>query len=153
MSWKLTALLYFLFFALGFAICFLVIIYQAETPPVPGDILSTKDIHLNKQNVTINLGRFILFSSIDSGSMRPLFDGGHEILVQPMDNASKYNVGDIIVFEKLLHANLPTAHQVIEKGIDNEGVYYLTKGYNNIIQDPFKVRPEEILGRIAVIIY
>lgn len=38
------------------------------------------------------------------------------------------------------------AHRVIEIAEDPRGIYFITKGDNNWIADPFKVRPHQITG-------
>ncbi|MBI2146640.1 signal peptidase I, partial [Candidatus Woesearchaeota archaeon] len=43
--------------------------------------------------------------------------------------------------------------RVIEKGVDDDGVYYLVKGDNNRFADPLKVRYADVVGVVVAVIY
>ena len=53
---------------------------------------------------------------------------------------NEVNEGDIITFKQ---DNLLIVHRVVEKGIDNQGVYFITKGDNNSLSDG-KIRFKDI---------
>ena len=75
-----------------------------------------------------------------SGSMKPLFDeGANGIRIVPSDE-SEVGVGDIVSFR---FDGIPVIHRVVEKGIDGNGVYFVTKGDNNLVDDG-KIRFSEI---------
>jgi signal peptidase I len=61
-------------------------------------------------------------------------------------------VGDIISFWS---ATIETTviHRIVEVGKDNQGVYFVTKGDNNLYKDPEKVRFEQVKGVVVGIIY
>jgi len=90
-------------------------------------------------------------SYVGSGSMLPLFDeGANGIRVVPSDE-SEIGVGDIVSFripqlDSLRHQTGQgklIVHRVVEKGVDDEGVYFVTRGDGNLVVDG-KVRFSEI---------
>ena len=81
--------------------------------------------------------------------MKPLFDhSSNGIRIKPVSE-DDINIGDIITFKE---GNLLIIHRVIEKGIDNNGVYFITKGDNNFVSDG-KIRFKDIEYKTIGIIY
>ena len=84
-----------------------------------------------------------------SGSMRPVLDGdANGIRIVP-ESADQISVGDIITFEK---GNALIVHRVVEKGIDEQGTYFITKGDNNDFNDG-KIRFNDIKYVTVAIVY
>ena len=65
-------------------------------------------------------------------------------------NESELSIGDIISYK--LGKNV-IVHRIMTIEYDTTGWYTLTKGDNNKIVDPDKVRFEQIEGKIVVLIY
>lgn len=84
-----------------------------------------------------------------SGSMEPKIKTGSVVLVQPM-NVEELNVGDIINFKSDLN-NLTTTHRIIEISEYPE-ILITTKGDANDIEDPIKLRSDQVIGKIIMII-
>jgi len=104
----------------------------------PGDWIKNSEIIVNQDSIIINIANTSLSSYAPTGSMRPVFDeGANGIRIVPLDE-SQINVGDIISFgdEKIVH-------RVVEKGLDESGVYFITKGDNNQVVDD-KIRFRDI---------
>lgn len=148
---------YILMFLVGFFSCALVVsgyfalFDTVETPGLPtgfaianvdapSDKVSEKDIVVLQDMIIVKVSNATLSSYAPSGSMRPLFDeGANGIRVKPTDHHDVQE-GDIVSYrlgEKLI------VHRVIEKGIDEAGIYFLMKGDNNSVSDG-KIRFEDI---------
>lgn len=103
---------------------------------------------INESNILVYPDRIIIYLSnatisnyVDSESMKPTLDSGaNGIRVQP-DGPSSLAVGDIITFKRGLEL---IVHRIIDIGIDEKGIYYVTKGDNNPVADDGKVRFEDI---------
>ena len=82
--------------------------------------------------------------------MDPMFDmGANGIEVEPK-SAYDIKVGDVISYE---YQGSVIAHRVLKIEEDNQGLYYITKGDNNIIKDPLKVRYSQVRGVLVGLIY
>jgi len=75
-----------------------------------------------------------------SGSMGPYFgEGANGIRVKP-EREEDIHIGDIVSFYK---GQELIVHRVVEKGRDKEGIYFVTKGDNNLFRDG-KIRFKDI---------
>lgn len=111
-----------------------------ENSEAPGDWVSKDNIHVYSDKIVIDVERASLSSYADSGSMKPVLDkDSNGIRIIPK-NSEEINVGDIISFEK---NNELIVHRVIEKGKDNLGAWFITKGDSNSIDDG-KIRFSQI---------
>ena len=144
----------FVFF-IGFLSCMLVAAsldyFEVETPAnffgfnysngeAPGDWVSQRQIKVYDDRIVIDLGGASLSSYAATGSMKPVLDvGSNGIRIEPQSD-EEINVGDIISFKQ---SGDLIVHRVIEKGTDREGVYFITKGDNNSVDDG-KVRFSQI---------
>ena len=106
----------------------------------PSDKISERDIVILEDMVILRISNTTLSSYAPTGSMKPLFDeGANGIRVKP-DSEEEIEVGDIVSFrseDKLI------VHRVVQKGIDSEGLYFVTRGDNNTVSDE-KVRFSDI---------
>lgn len=81
--------------------------------------------------------------------MKPVIDGdANGIRIAP-ESPDQISVGDIVTFKQ---GNALIVHRVIEKGIDEQGVYFITKGDNNDLSDG-KLRFEDIKYVTVAIVY
>jgi len=145
---------YVLIFVLGFfscAILFYGLNYSSVEIPLgtglasydinsPSDWVSSEDIIVFDNMVVLRVSNATLSSYADSGSMKPVFDeGANGIRVVPQ-SADEISVGDIVSYRL---GRVLVVHRVVEKGFDDEGVYFIMKGDNNLLSDE-KVRFEQI---------
>ena len=94
----------------------------------PSDFISQEQIKVYSDRVVIQLKYASLSSYADTGSMKPVFGkNANGIRIVPK-NENEINIGDIVSFDS---GNGLIVHRVVEKGRDNEGVYFITKGDNN----------------------
>ena len=120
----------------------------------PSDWISDEDISIYENYLNIDMGNreVELAGYADSDSMDPTLDiGANGIEIKPQSE-EEIQVGDIITFRPFW-SNRLIVHRVIQIGEDEEGWYCITKGDNNILTDPGKLRSEEIESILAIIIY
>jgi len=102
----------------------------------PNDWVDSEDIIVFDDMILLRVENATLSSYAGSGSMKPVFDeGANGIRVVPRSE-DEIEVGDIVSYR---FGDMLIVHRVVEKGIDNEGVYFVMKGDNNLIADE-KVR-------------
>lgn len=106
----------------------------------PNDWVSNEDIIVFDDHIILRIANATLSNYASSGSMGPVLDkGANGIRVVPA-NADEIEVGDIVSFR---FGGSLIVHRVVEKGIDSEGVYFITQGDNNVFADE-KIRFEDI---------
>jgi signal peptidase I len=112
--------------------------YSDYDTEAPSDWIKNSQIMVNEDSVVIDVKNASLSSYAPTGSMIPTLDqGANGIRVIPT-SPKQINVGDIVSFgdEKIVH-------RVVEKGEDEEGIYFVTKGDNNNVVDG-KIRFSDI---------
>ena len=106
----------------------------------PGNRILDTDIIILKDKIILNIADTTLSSYADTGSMKPFFDeGANGIRIKPTTE-NEIEVGDIISYRIF---GILVVHRVVEKGSDNKGVYFITKGDNNAFPDG-KIRFKDI---------
>lgn len=133
------------------AIVFYLFSYQGVSTPLgddylrhlnfaPSDWVSEDEIYLTDEVVIIGVKGASISRYAPTGSMRPIFDeGANGIRIVPR-SPKEIEEGDIVSFRR---GNNLIVHRVVEKGIDELGVYYITRGDNNLVKDG-KIRFEDI---------
>ena len=115
----------------------------------PYDFMKEEMISANSEGVFLKIDNAVFSRFADSGSMSPVLGkDATGIGFKPL-NEEDIHVGDIVSFwqeEQLI------VHRVIEKGIDSEGVYFVTQGDNNFSSDG-KVRFLQIDSVIVAVVY
>ncbi len=115
----------------------------------PFDRVPEEDIIVFEDRVILKVSGVTLSNYAEGGSMSPLLDkGSNGIRVVP-ENEEDVNVGDIVSY---LFDGILVVHRVVEKGIDDEGVYFITQGDSNLVDDG-KIRFEDIRYITIGIIY
>ena len=95
----------------------------------------------------------VIMGVVPTHSMLPVLSDTSTVLMLKLEDKSQINVGDIIVFE---YGDTAISHRVVEKGSDDKGLFFVTKGDHNRDNDiDFcgKVRPEQVVGVVVGIIY
>lgn len=115
----------------------------------PTDVVSQNDIVVYDDRVVIYIPHARISHYAPTGSMRPVLDSGaNGIQIKPVSEAD-ISEGDIVSFQK---DDLMIVHRVIEKGEDEEGIYFITKGDNATINDG-KIRFEDVTFKTIGVIY
>jgi hypothetical protein len=115
----------------------------------PSDFVRESDIEVLDDRVVIYLDDASLSAYASTGSMVPVFNenaNGIRVRIRSVDEIS---AGDIITFRE---GEFLIVHRVIEKGVDSEGVYFITKGDNNNIDDG-KIRFEDVKYKTVGVIW
>ncbi len=116
----------------------------------PGDWIKEEQINVYKDKVIIEVQNPLWARFTNTNSMDPFIDeNSHAIEIIP-DDPQKINVGDVISYQTAYGVLI---HRVIEKGKDDIGIYYIVKGDNATMRDPFKVRFSDIKGVVVAVIY
>jgi len=115
----------------------------------PSNWLDEEDILIFDDKIVLKLGGATLSSYTDSGSMSPTLDkNANGIRIVPKSEKD-IEVGDIISYR---FAGILIVHRVIEKAIDDDGIYFVVKGDNNLIGDG-KIRFKDIEYVTVAVIY
>ena len=115
----------------------------------PSDTIRESQISLTKDKIIIDIEGASLSAYAPTGSMVPLFDeGANGIRIVP-ESEDDVDVGDIITYKK---GDTLIVHRIIQKGIDNEGTYFIPKGDNNDFADE-KIRFSDIKYKTIGILY
>ncbi len=98
----------------------------------PSDFIKAGDIRTYPDRVVISVEGASLSRYADTNSMDPVIDKeatGIEVIPKSADEIS---MGDIVSFES---GNGIIVHRVVEKGFDENGFWFITKGDNSLIAD------------------
>ena len=115
----------------------------------PSDYIQEDQIEIYKDKIVINIKEASISKYAPTGSMIPTLDentNGIKIVPKSEDDIK---IGDIITFRE---NNIFIIHRVIDKGVDEEGIFFITKGDNNLINDG-KVRFEDIEHKTIGVIW
>ena len=124
-------------------------IYSNEVKS-PGDWIRENQVRINGNEIVILVANATWATFTDTNSMDPVFDiTNHAIKMKPK-KPSDLKIGDIVSFESDRGVII---HRIIDKGEDEFGGYFVTKGDNNKQVDPEKVRFEQITGVVVGILY
>ena len=118
----------------------------------PSDRLKERDIRLYSKRVIIEIDGPILAGFTDTKSMEPVINKDSNAIEVVPKNVDKINVGDIISYNSNFSEG-PIIHRVVEKGYDEKGLYFRTKGDNLPYIDPEKIRKEQVLRVVVGILY
>jgi len=104
------------------------------------DRLSEEDILVYPDKVVLRISGATISNYDSTGSMKPVLDkGANGIRVKPKSE-DDVSVGEIVTFRE---GNDLIVHRVVEKGNDEKGVYFITKGDNSDLSDG-KIRFSDI---------
>lgn len=115
----------------------------------PSDFIPEKNIMADDESVTFFINDPVLSRYQDSNSMNPVLGKGATGVGFRPDSPDDVRVGDVVSFWQ--DGNL-VVHRVIEKGIDDKGIYFITKGDNSYVNDG-KIRFSNIDSVLVAIIY
>ena len=135
-------------FVLGFCSCAFIILFLSsgiQTPLsvgsfslvkgesfAPGDWIKQNQIQVESDKIVINVPNAKLARYAPTGSMRPVLDYNSNGIIITPSSADEINVGDIITFKQ---GSDLIVHRVVEKGEDEQGVWFVTRGDNNAVTD------------------
>ena len=116
----------------------------------PSDWIKEEQIKVYDDKVIFQVMNPTWAKFTNTNSMDPFIDeSSHAIEILPED-PDLIEEGDVIAYETSFGIII---HRVIEKGKDDNGIYYVVKGDNNTLSDPSKVRFKDIKGVVVAVIY
>lgn len=116
----------------------------------PRDRIKQEDIHVYDDRVYLNITGTEWAEFDNTNSMLPTFDRGHNTLEFVPHNESDIVVCDIVSYQSNDNVII---HRVMEIDEDEDGWYAILKGDNNKVDDPGKVRFNQIKGVVVGILY
>jgi len=145
-----------LIFLVGFLVCmaFIYFYIQISEKPLgiqdyevseynikaPSDWIKEDQIQIYDDKIVIKVDNPSLSKYTPTGSMKPVLDyGANGVRIVP-ESADQIRVGDIVSFKR---GKDLIVHRVVEKAYDESGIYFITKGDNNGVDDG-KVRFKDI---------
>jgi hypothetical protein len=123
-----------------------------ESIDSPSDRIKEEDIYIFNRRIIINIENPIVARFTDTKSMEPVINKDSNAIEIVPESPDDINVGDIISYETPLSQGT-VIHRVIEKGIDEKGTYFITKGDNLDYSDPQKIRFSQIKRVVVGILY
>ena len=107
-------------------------------------------INLREKSIILQVKNATWATFTDTNSMDPVIDStSHAIKLIPK-HQEELNIGDIVSYTSEKGVII---HRIIGKDIDEQGLYFITKGDNNRYPDQDKVRFSQITGVVIGIIY
>ncbi len=119
----------------------------------PSNHISEDQIHVYKDRIVIDLPNAIYAKFGPTNSMEPVLDTEANAIEIKPESAEQVREGDIIAYKNTCTDGGTIIHRVIKQGEDQLGPYWITKGDNLKEADPCKVRLDEIVGVVAVLLY
>ncbi len=116
----------------------------------PADHIQESQIKVYKDKIELDVQNAIWSKFTNTNSMDPFLDEGANGIEIVPTSEEQIHVGDIISYESKDNIII---HRVVKIGQDEQGTYFIVKGDNNPVQDPEKVRFNQIKGILVGIIY
>ncbi len=117
----------------------------------PQDFIQDNQIELYNDKIIINVPNAQISEFANTNSMDPELDDGANGIEVPIE-CTDVEKGDIIVYSPSWTDNL-VVHRVIDIDSDNKGIYFTLKGDNSQIQDPERVRCNQIKSLVIGVLY
>ena len=116
--------------------------------------ISRNEMHFFHNGTQIDLDNYtwVYFNDSETVSMYPAIKKNSHAIGLEVEQNTQINIGDIVLF-KVAGINDNYVHRVIERGYDDYGEYFITKGDNNRKKDNVKLRRSHISYIIAAVIY
>ena len=116
----------------------------------PSDWIKEEQIKVFKDKVILDIPGATWARFTDTNSMDPFIDETSNAIELLPETPEQISVGDVISYQTSYGVLI---HRVIETGEDDNGFYYLVKGDNNTLRDPFKVRFDDVKGVVVAVVY
>ena len=120
-----------------------------KTLSAPYDFIKEEQIIAYENKIVLEIENYSLSRYSPSKSMVPVLDSGANGIGIKPKSEDELHVGDIITFKQ---NNDLIIHRIVEKGIDKDGWFFITKGDNNNITDG-KIRFSQIDSVLVALIY
>ncbi|HME87559.1 MAG TPA: signal peptidase I [Candidatus Nanoarchaeia archaeon] len=118
----------------------------------PADHISEDQIKVYGDKVELDIQNAVWSRFANTNSMDPFLDDGSNGIEITPQSAEEIHIGDIISYQSTRSDGI-IIHRVIKIDADENGTYFTVKGDNNSLQDPERVRFNQIKGILVGIIY
>jgi signal peptidase I len=118
----------------------------------PANRIAEDLITVTNEKVVLNIKGAEWASFTDTNSMDPVIDAGAHAIELVPSSEDDIQIGDIVAY-KSDYADGTIIHRVVYKAQDEKGTYFVLKGDNNPINDPGKIRFDQIKRVVVAIIY
>ena len=125
-------------------------VYGVKELQSPSDWVNENQIKVYNHKVVLDVPNAVWAQFTNTNSMDPSFDETSNALEIKPESPYSIRPGDIIAYKTVYGTII---HRVVDVRSDQEGVYYIVKGDNNSLPDPFKVRYADVEGVVIAIIY
>ena len=116
----------------------------------PQDWISQDQIQVLSDRVILDIPNAKWATFAPTRSMDPVLDeGAYGIQIVPQ-SPEQLEVGDIITYD---YNGRKIIHRIVQKGVDGQGYYFITKGDNNPQPDPEIVRWEQVERVLVAVVY
>ncbi len=123
---------------------------DAEPVDSPAEHISVEDLKVYNDKAVIDKENLIWARVEDTHSMEPVLNKNSISLELSPKMSSEIDAGDIISFNQ---KGKVIIHRVISVSEDKSGWFAETKGDNNKVKDPWKVRFNDVEGVVVGILY
>ncbi len=116
----------------------------------PSNYILQDQVRVFNTHVTLDIENVKWAKFKDTGSMLPIINKDSFALQIEPQCPRDINVGDIVSYKRNEDIII---HRVVHAGEDHEGPYFVLRGDNNPVNDPGKVRCEQIDRKVIGILY
>lgn len=127
-------------------------LFAASEKSSPHDWVKEEQIKVYPDKIVLEIPNALWAGFTDTNSMDPFLDAEANAIEIKPQNHDSIQVGDVIAYTSKYGVGT-IVHRVVQKGQDAEGTYYLVRGDNTTISDPFKVRYDQVEGVVVAVIY
>lgn len=119
---------------------------------MPKDRIKESQIKVFSDRIIIEIEDPQWAKFADTNSMVPFLDEGANAIQITPEQETDLQVGDIISYRSSYVEGI-VIHRITEIGYDDNGIYFIAKGDNNLSNDPEKIRFDQIERVLVGIIY
>jgi hypothetical protein len=123
---------------------------EAYSQYSPKNRIGDDSISVHNDRVVISVNNPYTSTFSNTNSMLPLLSETSRAIQVSPDSHDDLFVGDVISYA--LNGRV-VIHRIVELGYDDAGWYAITKGDNNVLSDPQKVRFSQVRRVLVAVIY
>ena len=120
--------------------------------PSPSDWIKENQISVYNSQVVLDLQNAQWATFTDTHSMEPVLSARANAIEVVPKSPDEIKIGDIVSY-KSDYADGTIIHRVVEKNVDDQGIYFTMKGDNNQASDPGKIRFDQVRRVVVAIVY
>ncbi|MFZ2664193.1 MAG: signal peptidase I [Patescibacteria group bacterium] len=95
--------------------------------------------------------KYFKIYEVATSSMEPSLKTRSVVLSVNTNEKSKFKQGDIVTY-KIPQFLKPVTHRIMRAIVFHNKEFFITKGDNNISEDPYPITKDEIIGKVILVI-